>query len=323
LPPPSLYRELGATCVSVFFMITAYLFVGKLLDARERPIDWLTLFTSRALRLMPLYLIAMAVLFVSVGVLSGWQLREPIAALLLHMSQWLGFSIMGMPSVNGLASTGVLIAYVTWSLAYECLFYLSLPLLAVLLRVRVSPYWFVSCSLLLLLLALNVPKLFLPTAFVKGAVVAVIARQPKVAALLSRPLFSPVILLVAWVSMFADASIINGAIVPVAFCLVACGNTVYGALSNRAAIMLGDISYGVYLLHGLVLSITFMFIVGADRAATFSPAMHWGVVTGVGVVVVLVAATSYRFFELPAMRRVSRVVAWLRPPARIASEESS
>jgi len=323
LPPPGPYRELGATCVSVFFMITAYLFVGKLLDARERPIDWLTLFTSRVLRLTPLYLIAMAVLFVTVGLRSGWQLREPVSALLVQMAQWLGFSIVGMPDVNRLEATGVLIAYVTWSLALECLFYLSLPLLAVLLRVRVPSYWVVACSLLLVLLALNLPKAFLPTAFVKGAAVAFVVRQPRVVALLRRPLFSPLILLAAWVSMFAQAPVAAGVLVPIAFCAVACGNTVYGALSNRAAVVLGDISYGVYLLHGLLLSITFLVIVGVDRAATFSPAMHWSVVTGVGMLVVLVAATSYRFVEWPAMKQLRRTVARLRPPARIVAEESS
>ena len=222
LASAGIYRELANTCVSLFFMITAHLFIGKLLDARMRPIDWTALFVSRALRLTPLYLLAMAALFTLVAVLSGWQLRVPLClASLLRLT---GFGLL--------------------------------------------------------------------------------------------------VLAAAWVAMFGHApNAVVAVVVLAGFCIVACGNTVFGLLSNRAAVMLGDISYGVYLLHGLLLSLTFMFLLGSERAAAMGPAMHWAVATSVGAGVVIAAALTYRFVEAPAMKQVKQMTAWIHRsrPARALS----
>ena len=94
----------------------------------------------------------------------------------------------------------------------------------------------------------------------------------------------------------------------------------FGLLSNRAAVVLGDISYGVYLLHGLLLSLTFMFILGPTRAASIGAGTHWAVATAIGAGVVIAAALTYRFLEAPAMKQVKRVTAWIRRrrPSRAA-----
>ena len=159
----------------------------------------------------------------------------------------------------------------------------------------------------------NKPNPFFPTAFVQGAIAAFVSRQLRVATVLRAPGFGLIALAAAWVVMFGSApNLLVTALVLAGFCIVACGNTVFGLLSNRAAVVLGDISYGVYLLHGLLLSVTFMFLVGPQRAAATSPAVHWAVVTAIGVVVVIAAALTYRFVEAPAMKRVKRVTALMR-----------
>ena len=55
--PPSrpAHRTSRQSSVALFFMITAFLFGSKLLESGERPVDWLRLYVSRALRVMPLY----------------------------------------------------------------------------------------------------------------------------------------------------------------------------------------------------------------------------------------------------------------------------
>lgn len=313
LPPPSVYRALGPGCVSVFFMVTAYLFIGKLLDGRDRQFDWLALFVSRAMRLTPLYLLAMAALFGAVGLLSGWALREPAMAVLGELADWLAFSMLDTPAVNGVPSTHLLIGGVTWSLAYEWLFYLTLPALGVLLGVRVPWPLVISCAAVFAVLVWRKPDLIFPNAFAKGALAAVIARQPRIAASLRGPWWAPVVLIGAGMVVFgAGPRGLVSTLATIAFCIVACGNTVFGLLSNRAAIVLGDVSYGIYLLHGLLLSATFMALIGAPRAAAFGPAAHWAVIMAAGAVVVVIAAVTYRFIEAPAMRRVNAVVAAIR-----------
>jgi peptidoglycan/LPS O-acetylase OafA/YrhL len=313
LPPASIYRNLAAVCVSLFFMITAYLFVGKLLDNRRRPIDWVALYTSRLLRLSPLYLVAMAALFGMVGARSGWQLREPVSELISNVGNWLGFSLFGAPDINGVHPTAVLIAVVTWSLAYEWMFYLSLPALACLLRAKVPVFLAIACTLGLVLVVLNKPSVIFPSSFVKGAIAAAIARQPRIASRLCHPAFGAVVLVAAWAAMSGQLpGPVSAVLVAAGFCIVACGNTVFGVLSNRAAIVLGDVSYGVYLLHGLLLSVTFLFIIGMDRTRNMSFSMHWLVVMGVGVAVVTTSALTYRFIEVSATHRVHHVSGWIR-----------
>jgi peptidoglycan/LPS O-acetylase OafA/YrhL len=312
-PPDSIYKGLGAICVSLFFMITAYLFVGKLLDARERSVDWLGLYVSRILRLTPLYLLAMCVLFFMVAALSDWQLREPISALFVGAFQWVTFSIFGRPQLNGVESTGILIALVTWTLAYEWLFYLSLPAIAVVLRAKVPWIAVFVATLLVVVIVLNMTRTAFPSAFLKGAVAAYIARQPKIASMLRRPAFGSIVLVTAWAALFwRGPGHTVSILLAVSFCIIACGNTAFGLLSNRAAIVLGDISYGVYLLHGLVLSATFLFILHSDRAAALSPVGHWLVVIGAAVCVVVLAALTYRLIEVPCMRRAKSIVEWHR-----------
>ena len=312
LPPESVYRALGTHCVSLFFMITGYLFVGKLIDARKKPIDWTALYVSRVLRLTPLYLVAIAALLTLVGIQTDWERRVPWSELAVAAAHWVGFTVITAPDVNGLASTAVLIAVVTWSLAYEWLFYLSLPAQALLLRLRVPWGFLVVCSVACLWLILEKQTLIFPTSFVKGAIAAALSRWPPVASWLARPLFAPLalVLLVAGAAELVPPPM-PAIFITLAFFAVACGNTMFGLLSNRAAVVLGDISYGVYLLHGLVFSTTFFLLLDPAMTATLTPLQHWAVVSGVATVVVSLAAVSYRYLELPAMQRVRPVTARL------------
>jgi peptidoglycan/LPS O-acetylase OafA/YrhL len=57
VPPSILYAHVGQGSVSLVFMIIGFLFFSKLIDGRNRPIDWGRLFIFRFLRLVPLYLL--------------------------------------------------------------------------------------------------------------------------------------------------------------------------------------------------------------------------------------------------------------------------
>jgi len=314
-PPASVYRPVGDLCVKVFFMITAYLFVGKIIDAKRRPIDWLALFVSRVLRLTPLYLVAMLALVAMIGVLTQWTLQEPVGALVDHVGHWVAFTMLDAPDVNGLHDTWLLIAGVTWTLGYVWLFYLSLPLLALMLRRRVPVAAVVICTVVVVWLVSIKPDVFMPWSFVSGAAAAVLARTSSIAARLrGRGAGLVVVAAVAW-ALFAQtigpAKALTMVALIVGFLPIACGNPVFGLLTNRAALLLGEASYGIYLLHGLLLSLTFELLLGTSVARTLSPAQHWVLVAGVGVVLVLVTCVTFRLIERPAMRSAHRVTSWL------------
>jgi len=96
-----------------------------------------------------------------------------------------------------------------------------------------------------------------------------------------------------------------------AFIVIACGNTLFGVLSWDSSRLLGDLSYGIYLLHGVVLFSVFRLGMGPAVAVALSPSEHCVVVLLCTPVVIFAAFCTHRFIELPWMRRVSTVNGWL------------
>ena len=152
VPPSNLYTHFGQTSVAFFFMITGFLFYSKILDGKKREIDWLRIYVSRFLRLTPLYFIAVSALLLIVFALSGAEFHESVGVLALEIIRWMSFTIFGVPDINGIERTKIILAGVTWSLPYEWFFYLLLPGFAFINRVRVGwVYLVVSVAAVILI----------------------------------------------------------------------------------------------------------------------------------------------------------------------------
>ena len=104
----------------------------------------------------------------------------------------------------------------------------------------------------------------------------------------------------------------------VAFIIVACGNTLFGALTSGCSRMLGDMSYSIYLLHGIVLFAVFRLLIGAERAAALTPAAHFSIAALCTPLVITISFITYRLIELPGMRQVPKLEAWLHGQLRWA-----
>ncbi len=128
-PPSSFFTSLGTAPVSLFFMITYFLFWGKAIKTRRR-IDPYWLLASRIRRLAPLYLCTIPVLLFFVGVKSDWIIHTDLAALWAAIGRWLLIGAGGRPTINGV---GNLYPQV-WTLQYEWCFYAALPILTLLWR---------------------------------------------------------------------------------------------------------------------------------------------------------------------------------------------
>lgn len=327
LPPSRLYTHLGHGGVALFFMITGFLFFAKLLDARRRPVDWLHLYTSRVLRIVPLYLVVMLLLFATVALLSGGELHEPPRTVAKQLLRWLGFTMYGNPPINGVEATKIIVAGVTWSLPYEWFFYGALPLFALVLGLRPGWPWLllglVSTAALLDWHALA-PHLW---AFAGGMVAAVASRCVGSHGLARTKAASVLVVgcLAAAVACFPLATDAGAlALYALAFVLVACGNPVFGLLHHPVSRLLGESAYSIYLLHGLLLFGLMHFGLGADAAGgALSAATHWAWVLGLTPLVVVVSQLSYRGIEAPAMRAVPRLTAALRRRFQRASEQLS
>ncbi|MBV9117719.1 MAG: acyltransferase family protein, partial [Acetobacteraceae bacterium] len=93
-----------------------------------------------------------------------------------------------------------------------------------------------------------------------------------------------------------------------AFFLVASGCTVFGLLASRAARRLGDVSYGIYLLQGLVLALVLRPLRAASLA---SPVEHWALVLVCAALLVVLATATHTLVERPGIALGKRVAAVL------------
>jgi peptidoglycan/LPS O-acetylase OafA/YrhL len=317
-PPSRIYTQLGQSSVALFFMITGLLFFSKLLDARRKPLDWTRLYISRVLRLVPLYLVAMLLLAIVVARLSNFSLHESPARLLGQGARWLTFTIAGGPPLNGVLETSTVIAQVTWSLAYEWFFYLSLPLLALLVRVLPPVAYLLLSSGSLVGIVLLKPEAVRLWAFAGGMVAALVVRRPTlIRHLVGAPAAVAAIgCLAGAVLLFPPAdrpNILTLPLLTVAFVIIAAGNDLGGVLSARPSRRLGEVSYSLYLLHGIALFVAFKFVVGYGRAASLPAWGHWAVILSTTPLLVILCCLTYGLIELPPIRWTPAVSAWLQP----------
>lgn len=322
VPNSHLYTHFGQSSVLIFFMITGFLFFSKLLDARTKNLDWGRLFVSRILRLAPLYLFAMLLLFLTVFVVTRGTLHEPVADLMGNMLRWLGFTIFGAPGLNGFQYTPLIIAGVTWSLTYEWLFYLSLPLLALSVGVVAPVYYLVLGAIGVAVVVIWNPQ-FYPLiqmigpllSFLGGMAAALLVRKEGMRRWAAQGWSSPIVLtcLVAVVAVFPSA---NGPIpvllLALAFALIACGNSLFGILLSPISHTLGEMAYSIYLLHGILLFVVFNFLIERNALREMTPTTHWLLVAGTTPILILICFATFKFIESPAMRSTAAVTTWLR-----------
>lgn len=321
-PPSQLFNHFGQSGVAFFFMITGFLFSARLLETR--PVDWGRLYVSRLLRLAPLYCVVLALLFGLVAWLSDFERRDGWGSLAKDVLDWLLFTVRRAPDINGLHQTSLLIAAVSWSLPYEWLFYLALPLLAWAMgkppsrRIRR-----LSLFLSLLVMVLLKVKLIYLGLFGGGVMAAYLLRKPgwRAWAVSTQASWLALLALGLAIAVFPGA-FKWGAVALLACCFapIACGNSLFGLLQRPTLRCLGEMAYGIYLLHGLLLFCLFHFVVGRAQAASWLPWQHWLAIAACGPVLAGLAFASFRLIEAPAMARVDALHGWLKARHRTPAQ---
>ncbi|WP_419711398.1 acyltransferase family protein [Pseudomonas sp. NFX224] len=316
VPPSQLFVHFGQDGVALFFMITGFLFFSKLLDSRDSGLDWLRLYVSRFLRLTPLYFFSMILLFSIVFIMTKDGPAEPISKIFIGIIKWLSFTIFGGPELNGLQVSNLINAGVTWSLPYEWFFYIALPLIALVVGLRPPlPYLIVS-ALLIAAIFIYFSGSNYYWLFGGGMVAAVIVRFQRFRNFaISRWATALVVVLVSYTVIHYPSlygSTTAKVLLTIAFCLVAGGNSVFGALKNRISRALGEMAYSIYLLHGILLFVTFQFVIGLPTTKGLTPLQYWAVIIMLAPVLILICGATFRFLEKPAMKKVRPLTEWLR-----------
>jgi peptidoglycan/LPS O-acetylase OafA/YrhL len=316
LPPSNLYSHFGPTSVAFFFMITAFLFFGKLLHAQSQGMDWTRLYIGRAFRILPLYWTVTVIVFLIVFILSGFRLFLSLGNVVTEMVEWLVFM---NPDVNGLGSTGLIIAGITGSLAFEWLFYFTLPFIALLYPKLKAPTRVLVGAAILLLFFIYVINQYYPHLavlrvlwFAGGIISALLIRNEHIRELAASKECSFFILVILGIAIYFFPSIDSEVpliCVIIVFIAIACGNTLFGILTSGISRKFGQISYSIFVLHGLLLFITFQFLIGPAKAIKISALEYWCIIAVIGVVVVCLSVLSYTYIELPMIKSAPEVSA--------------
>ena len=315
-PPSNFYSQLGQGSVALFFMITGFLFWGRLLT-QGRNHDWLAFTVSRLFRLYPLYLPLMLLVFVSVFHLQNWELKESGLRLAEQIFAWLTFD---RPDVNGYHQTGMLISNVTWTLGYEVFFYLALPLAAMVFIYRGSWLQVVLCLIGIYAVYQivgwehSLKKHFLAS-FLGGIGAAYWVRKPQLVAWGQTRLAGIIALLAlaTAITAFSRAfSLVPLLLLSVFFVVVASGHTLFGALKPRSIRWLGEISYSTYLLHGFVLwllvqRLPHVLPIDTRETWTFLPLMAL-----CACLLIVISSATFLYIEKPGINAGKHLLQWLR-----------
>ena len=310
LPPSTVFILFGQAGVSLFFMITGYLFWSRMI-AEQGQTDWLSLYIGRVFRIGPLYLLATCTMLAAVFVMTGFRINEPIGHLFENVLRWLPLGLFRSTEINGFENPSRLLADVTWTLRYEWWFYFSLVVTAFAAR---RPKFHLAAVVLILVLSLTYlvlkigPEKYRLTAdcicmFFEGMCCASLQASGLTLRLhdWASSALAVVIGIVIFMSFETAYSAVPVVFLGIFFYLVISGASIFGLLRTRAARRLGDVSYGIYLLQGLVLYFVFSF----EPIKTFalvSPARHWAVICICALLLVAFAALAHHWIELPGIR---------------------
>jgi peptidoglycan/LPS O-acetylase OafA/YrhL len=222
-----------------------------------------------------------------------------------EVTRWLLFK---GNTLNGYTDAQLVIGGVAWSLWYEWLFYLSLPLVALLLiRNRALTLLALVAALAVSLHPFKIGSLLdsrLPILFVYGGLVAWLAVHGRISRrFIGHPLVSVLVLCGAAVSLLAFRSIYGltqMTLLALCFVPIALGNSLFGLLETRASLYLGEISYSIYLVHGAVLFIVFTML-APHFAGQVSQPLYLLFMPALAPAVVLFSSLTFFAVERPGM----------------------
>lgn len=305
-PKSNLFNQFGETTVVFFFIITAFLFTTKLFNNKTGVIDWSDYLKSRFFRLFPMYFLSVIVIFFLVAYLTQFTARVPFIENLKSTLSWLFFNVSKKNSnLNGLEDTFILNSGITWTLPYEWTFYFLLPLIALWFKIKVNlkaVFGFTAAAAIIMIINKSSLRHFMP--FVGGIIVAVLINSRKFEDVLKQKKYTVLAILLLSLSVYffnGGRKPIQIVISSIVFLIIATGNSFFGILSSAFSRKFGQITYSLYLLHGILLFIIFYFIIGFERAKSLTDTEFWLIIMASIFPLILICQLTFKYIELPLM----------------------
>lgn len=342
------FSRLASFGVAQFFYLSGFLFWRKLIMTAGISTTIRSsgrFYLSRFVRIAPVYYVCLAAAILLGLAATGFRLGGQ-AQTLLPFLPWLLFSLGGQPDLL-CVSIARITGGVSWTLALECLFYLSLPWLKWFSRHPRRLIYFAAAFLALHFVAvhlagvpwagrklaavqfahpgpLNSPGLilgayakFMLIGFGGGILIAAFEKQIRNVPQPSLRLQNCVLL-----ALYAGYLLIPGITGPgqflllAGFALILHGADLFGLLHCRPIRLLGVISYPIYLIHGWVYYAVF-HLLDANRPIPFLPLLALN--AACLALLLLLAILVHLSIERPALRLSERIA---RKPPECSSHRS-
>lgn len=244
-------EKLGKVAVSFFFMISAYILTQKSIKTTS---DFIKFYINRFFRIAPMFWFSTSI---CLGTAIVFGSHIDYHSLLGKLYIWYDaglFFIAHKPDINNFNNTYLVNAGVMWTLPWEWLLYFSLPGL-ILIRHKVNAFvisqflnfmfiycisfWSYTCAVFFLCFSLGMTARDI-TPFIK---------LPKMAN-------NIIILLCLCLIFLRKSGSFEISTVVTEFILLVCicqRGDFFGILRSKGAVRLGEVSYSIYLMHGIVL----------------------------------------------------------------------
>lgn len=289
------YRFLGGEAVIIFFMITSFLYWSKAIRSKGK-FDMVSLYTNRFLRLAPMYLFSALLVTMILLVYQSFYIPSFVNFIRDTLS-WFTLGIVTTTSVDGVS----IIPYnagIHWTLHFEWLFYLALPVSALVLTNKHMRF----LSIPILAIVLLSPYRGYWAIFIFGMIGAHIVQKFPVVKFFSKK--STALLPLAGLALvyfinYKPYSYLQYVITLGIFLCFVYGNDLLGLLKSRSAKLLGTLSYSIYLLHGIVLHIVLSIVNFFYPITTLNFNIFWLLILISGVITVIASLFTYRYIEHP------------------------
>jgi peptidoglycan/LPS O-acetylase OafA/YrhL len=304
-PKSNLYIQFGNTGVALFFMITGFLFVTKLLNYKKDIFNWKSFFIQRFFRLFPMYIFSVLMMFIITFTITGWVLNVSYSDLFKTVFKLTTFTIFGNSTINGLDDSRFINAEVFWSLPYEWFFYIALPLISVFILKNKPHFIYIFISLIFVLgfIIARFDRIHYLLFFVGGSISPFIIKYLKLKINFNNFIISSVVIILFYLIIQFDSfnSIYYKITLTIIFILITLGNSIFGLLKSPILKFLGDISYSTYLIHGTLIYVFFNLIFGYEKAIRLTTNEYCLIIFGLTPILVLLSYMFFKYIELPFM----------------------
>ena len=100
-----------------------------------------------------------------------------------------------------------------------------------------------------------------------------------------------------------ESNKLNVLVVTLVFTLIALGNDIFGLLKINALKVLGEISYSIYLLHGIVLYVMIDLVLGRDFVKGLTVLEYWLMIFGLTPILVIICTLTFKYIEKPFINK--------------------